>query len=573
MHWATRREHDYTKGASSDIEISGNKVVVRGNPRAPTASNYFYFWTAYVVYHPPSSGTGGLRDLAGNPVTKQSVYIQNVTGSPYVTGVALSSDPGEDGSYSSGDAIKVKLTFKKDVNVTGTPRLKIDLDPATGGEKWANYASGSGARVLEFTYTVAVEDVSGAGVAVLENTLALNGGTIRGAPPGSADNARLAHEGLRHNSAHRIVRQGTSALVPQSASVTGTALTLTFSETLGAAAALSNDAFTLKKTPQDGTEQTVSLSGSPAISGSTVTLTLASAVLDTDVGVKVSYAKPTTGANNKLVDAGGAEAADFTDEWVMNTLDTTQPRLLGGKIDGGVMTLYFSEPLDERSGGDGEVFRMEFTYKDDRAPDYGICFKRVENRITTIVFLRPREVIVNGNTVVLVEVGHGYGHPRIRARVGHRDNSVYYRHSTNPTAMVLRDLAGNVVSTPNPYLSGKYRATGWLKLDNVTQLPSPERATVDRDRLILTFSAPLDTYTVPAAGAFTVKVGGNTVTLASDNPVAVFGNTVTLTLAEAVAAGDAVTVSYAKPDSNWLRNVICEYAPSFTDQAVTNYTQ
>ena len=94
--------------------------------------------------HPPASGDGGLRDLAGNPVKGQSASIQNVTGPPFVTGIALSSDPGEDGSYASGDVIKVKVTFNKDVNVTGTPRLKIDLDPATGGEKWASYASGSG---------------------------------------------------------------------------------------------------------------------------------------------------------------------------------------------------------------------------------------------------------------------------------------------------------------------------------------------------------------------------------------------------------------------------------------------
>ena len=581
IQWIGMWDYGWTQGWASDIKVSGNRVTVRGNPRAQAVSPSFRYWRAHAWYHPPASGDGGLRDLAGNPVKGQSASIQNVTGPPFVTGIALSSDPGEDGSYASGDVIKVKVTFNKDVNVTGTPRLKIDLDPATGGEKWASYASGSGARVLEFTYTVAAADVSADGVAVIENTLALNGGAIRGAPPGPADNARLAHEGLRHDSAHKIIRQGTSALVPQSASVSGTALTITFGGSLGAAASLSNDAFTVKKTPQGGTEQDVSLSGAPAVSGSTVALTLASAVLDSDVGVKVSYAKPTTGENNKLVDSDGAELADFSDIWVANTLDTTQPRLVGGKIDGDVMTLNFSEPLDERSGkdlgGDEEYFRLDFTAKDTSAPDYGSCLSEdahSANKITTKLFLKPREVIVNGNTVVLAEIGHGYGHssPRIRARVGHRDTSVMYQRSTDPNAKVLRDLAGNAVSAPDLYSDGKYRDTRWMKLDNVTQLPSPERATVDGDLLTLTFSDLMDTDSVPAAGAFTVKVNGSAVSLDTANPVAIFDNTVTLTLDAAVASGDAVTVSYDKPESTWLRNVICEYAPSFTDQTVMNYT-
>ena len=65
-----------------------------------------------------------------------------------------------------------------------------------------------------------------------------------------------------------------------SAAVSGTELTLTFSEALGAAASLANSAFTVKKTPAGGTEGTVSLKAgtSPAISARTVTLTLAAAV-------------------------------------------------------------------------------------------------------------------------------------------------------------------------------------------------------------------------------------------------------------------------------------------------------
>ena len=92
--------------------------------------------------------------------------------------------------------------------------------------------------------------------------------------------------------------------------VTGTTVTLTFSEELGAAASLVNSAFTVKKTPSGGMEETVTLSGTPAISGRTVTLTL-SAAPGATYSVAVTYIKPTSGTANKLVDRFGNEVEDF----------------------------------------------------------------------------------------------------------------------------------------------------------------------------------------------------------------------------------------------------------------------
>ena len=92
--------------------------------------------------------------------------------------------------------------------------------------------------------------------------------------------------------------------------VTGTTLTLTFSEDLGAAASLANSAFTVKKTTLGGTEMTVTLSGTPAISGRTVTLTLA-ATVPANNRITVNYTKPTSGTANKLVDKFGNEVEDF----------------------------------------------------------------------------------------------------------------------------------------------------------------------------------------------------------------------------------------------------------------------
>ena len=96
--------------------------------------------------------------------------------------------------------------------------------------------------------------------------------------------------------------------------------------------------------------------------------------------------------------------------------------------------------------------------------------------------------------------------------------------------------------------------------------------TVNVTALVLTYNEALDTSSEPAGSAFTVKVGGTAVSLATSCAVAVSGSTVTLTLAAAVAAADTVTVSYAVPGSSPLQDAGGTDAPAFADLAVTNGT-
>ena len=121
---------------------------------------------------------------------------------PRVTGVSITSDPGSDDTYGLGDVIRISVTFSEEVDVTGTPRLKIDMDPADWGEKWASYASGSGAATLIFTHTVVEPNYSTRGIAVLQNSLTLNGGDIESSA--SDTDADLSHTGLAHNSEHKV---------------------------------------------------------------------------------------------------------------------------------------------------------------------------------------------------------------------------------------------------------------------------------------------------------------------------------------------------------------------------------
>ena len=120
---------------------------------------------------------------------------------PSVTGVSVVSSPTSGSTYMLGETIRIRATFDQAVTVTGSPRLSIDMDPAAWGTKQAAYASGSGTTALDFVHTVVEPNYSTQGIAVLANSLALNGGTIRSA--GGTD-AALAHTGLGHASGHKV---------------------------------------------------------------------------------------------------------------------------------------------------------------------------------------------------------------------------------------------------------------------------------------------------------------------------------------------------------------------------------
>ena len=141
----------------------------------------------------------------------------------------------------------------------------------------------------------------------------------------------------------------TTAPTANGATVNGATLVIAFNEALAAAANLANGAFTVKKTPSGGSETTVALAGSPTISGSAVTLALATAVVSTDADVKVSYTRPTTGTDNRLKDTNGNEVADFADLAVTN--ETVA-----------ILTAWFQNAPDAHDGS--SVFTLELAFSE-----------------------------------------------------------------------------------------------------------------------------------------------------------------------------------------------------------------
>ncbi len=81
-----------------------------------------------------------------------------------------------DGVYSNDEVIPIRVVFNRAVNVTGTPQLILD----TGTSDTAlDYTSGTGTNTLIFNYTVVQGDTSADLNYVGENSLILNGGTIK----------------------------------------------------------------------------------------------------------------------------------------------------------------------------------------------------------------------------------------------------------------------------------------------------------------------------------------------------------------------------------------------------------
>ena len=126
--------------------------------------------------------------FTGTPAWAQST-------APTVSTVAITSNPGTDETYATGDTITVSVTFSEAVTVSttgGTPRITLDF---AGQRCYPSYSGdGSSAAAQVFSYTVLVGDDDTDAVSVLANSLALDGGTIQ-ADDDSA-NATLTHSAV-----------------------------------------------------------------------------------------------------------------------------------------------------------------------------------------------------------------------------------------------------------------------------------------------------------------------------------------------------------------------------------------
>ena len=121
-----------------------------------------------------------------------------------------------------------------------------------------------------------------------------------------------------------------------------------------------------------------------------------------------------------------------------------------------------------------------------------------------------------------------------------------------------------------PLPSGMTWVEGQMVTVSVNFAPEIHDAKVDNATLELTFHEALDENSVPAPGAFSVKIdGGDPVAPAS---VAVSGDTVTLTLSHPAYKDQTATLSYEPPAANPLQDAYGVKVIAFKNRAVTNNT-
>lgn len=116
-------------------------------------------------------------DLGNSPGAPLSVTKELVLHVLPSTPIILSVSSGTpDGSYKVGDVLQLTVTFDQVVDVTGTPVLTLETGAT---DRSAMYVSGSGTRVLTFSYTVQSGDQSADLDYTSVNALAVSSGNIR----------------------------------------------------------------------------------------------------------------------------------------------------------------------------------------------------------------------------------------------------------------------------------------------------------------------------------------------------------------------------------------------------------
>ena len=153
---------------------------------------------------------GRITDAVGNPVTRSlEAAIKNDEEhsvdavEPSVDGIAITSDPGPDGTYAAGDGIIVTVTFDEDVYVK-RPFPPLALVIAVGAaSRSAVYVDGSGTTTLRFRYEVQVGDRDDDGISMGPDAL-----DPEGAISDVAGNLPGRIPAMRRQSGHKVAADG-----------------------------------------------------------------------------------------------------------------------------------------------------------------------------------------------------------------------------------------------------------------------------------------------------------------------------------------------------------------------------
>jgi hypothetical protein len=117
---------------------------------------------------------GTIEDLAGNPLNRSlattnfpSVLIEGT-----VVEITSLINPAN-ATYAENGTLIFQINFQESVNITGNPRLVLDIGGVT---RYATYSGGTGSTGIEFTYTVLAGDNDADGISFQSTSIDLQGG-------------------------------------------------------------------------------------------------------------------------------------------------------------------------------------------------------------------------------------------------------------------------------------------------------------------------------------------------------------------------------------------------------------
>ena len=305
------------------------------------------------------------------------------------------------------------------------------------------------------------------------------------------------------------------------ASVDGSSLVLTYDEYLNTNSVPWTRAYSVKVGSAPAAEPST-----VAISGKTVTLTLATAVASGDT-VTLNY---TVLRTNPVQDLAGSDAGALSNLDVTNiTADSTAPTLDTASVNGASLVLTYDENLDANSVPAASAYSV---------------------KVGSAPAAEPSRVAISGKTVTL----------------------------TLATAAVAGDTVTLNYTVPptNPVQDAEGNSSGALSNQDVTDItddstaPTLDTASVNGSSLVLTYDENLDANSVPAANDYSVMLGSSPG--AEPSTVAISGKTVTLTLATAAVAVDTVTLNYTVPLTNPVQDIAGVAASRLLNQDITNVT-
>ena len=297
-------------------------------------------------------------DDDGNTETVYSDWVllfpaSHATEAPHITAPPSLSSPGEDRVWTPGEKVEISLTFSERMTVLaydGVPSIGLHLGGTEA--RSAEYDRGNSWDTLVFSYTLTEADGSHSSMLVPPNSLALNGGIIRGRE--HRGDASLFHSAAAVSTRLHSNTPATGVPGIDGLPVLGQTLTAT---TSGIA---DEDGMTAAVFAYQWIRRNLATDTDTNIEGATVS-TYTVAAEDEGKGLKVRVTFTDDAGNEESLTSyvvGGSPALIIRDEDISNTAATGAPGIDGSPIVGQTLTATTSGIQDD----DGIVAAV-FTYR------------------------------------------------------------------------------------------------------------------------------------------------------------------------------------------------------------------